>query len=469
MTQFLSRYSRLLLSILLIAVLIGGGAGVANLLYQMRQDAPRRNEPNPPPLVDSITLRAETITERFHGYGTAEPVRAANLSSEIAGRVTELVDDIRAGSAVTQGQALVRLDAREYELVVERFEALLAADEAGLEVLAVEGEKLQDLIATSEDEVQVARNEFLRVADLLERELAAKKEHDFANLAFQRARRVLQGYQMELARIAPRTSQLLASLRAHEAEANLARLNIERCEITAPFAGRLQSLLVEVGERVGPGSILMKLIDPSRVDIPIHLPVSVFDRVGIGSLCRVESESLPGVGWSGEISRIAPAADEATRTFATFVDVDNNHQELPLVPGTFVKAEVDGPAYPNRIVVPRGAIRGGFVMVVDSGAAGPSNPGANPGPAEASHTPKHKRSKNPVARARAVAIERLIGDRAIVSGDIRVGDRLILSHLSQLQDGSPIRIETETESATTQEAVPNKETVSTTGAIEGPP
>jgi multidrug resistance efflux pump len=406
--------SKLLPSIILIVLLIGVGGGIAGLLYAFREETPRREVGNPAPVVEWIALQMETVTEGFRGYGSAEPVREANLAAEVAGRVIELVDDIRAGSIIKEGRALVRLDAREYRHTLDRANALADAAQAGIDELLTEAEKLNELIETAEDEVRVAHNEYLRVADLFERDHAAKKEYDFANLAYQQARRVLQGYQKEAAKTGPRKAGLIASRQARLADAELAKLQIERCEIRAPFGGRIRALNVELGERVGPGSVLMSLIDPSHVEIAIRLPAAVYSRTRVGAACRLESESMPGVMWSGQVARIAPAADETTRTFAAYVEVDNTVQSQPLVPGTFVWAEVQGPVYEDRILIPRGAIRDGYALVAEQG----------------------------LARRRSVTVERRIGDRAIVFGEVARGDRLILTHLDQLSDGSPVRLHT---------------------------
>ena len=455
-------HSKVLPSILLIVVLLGGGAGVAGLLYTLREEAPRRDVAAQPPLVESIVLAAETVTERFVGYGSAQPVREADLAAEVSGRVIELVNDIRAGSIVTKGQLLVRVDDREYLRALDRANALADADQAGIDELTAEAEKLEELIKTAKDELRVAHNEYLRVADLYEQANAAKKEYDFASLAWQQARRVLQGYQMSAAKIAPRKARLAASRRAHLSDAELAKLNIERCAIRAPFDGIIQAMMVEIGERVGPGSVLMTLIDPSRVEIAIRLPAAVYDRTRVGAACRAESESLPGVFWQGQVARIAPAADETTRTFAVYVIVDNTKQSQPLVPGVFVGAEVQGPVREDRILVPRGVIREGYVLVAEMGdppnatglathAGWHAHAGARERGDDVESTPQAGAGRGTdasvgmapmewVARQRSVSVERMIADRAIVTGEIAIGDRVILSHLSQLSDGSPVRV-----------------------------
>lgn len=438
-------HSRVLLSILLIVVLLGGGAGVAGVLYAVREEVARRDVAAQPPLVESIVVTAETVTERFVGYGSAQPVRAADLAAEVSGRVVELVNDIRAGSIVTKGQSLVRLDDREYLRMLDRANALADADQAGIDELTAEAEKLEELIKTAEDELRVARDEYLRVAGLYEEAHAAKKEYDFASLAWQRSRRVLQGYQMSADKIAPRKARLAASRRARLSDAELAKLNVERCTIGAPFDGTIQALMVEIGERVGPGSVLMTLIDPSRVEVAIRLPAAVYDRTRVGAACRIESESLPGVSWHGQVARVAPAADETTRTFAAYVIVDNAEQSQPFIPGMFVGAEVQGPVYEDRILIPRGAIRDGCVLVAERGDP-PNATGLAPHAAgRGTNSSVGVAPVQWVARQRSVSVELTfggLGDRAIVSGEIASGDRVILSHLSQLGDGSEVRLST---------------------------
>lgn len=403
--------SRLFRSIILIVIVLSGGVGIAGLLYAMREEPPRRAAASPPPLVESLVVSAEQVTEWFAGYGTARPDRAVNLAAEVASTVIELVNNIEAGSVVIDGQLLIRLDDREYRYALERARALTVADQASADELVAEAQTLEKLIATAEQELRVTRDERDRLSGLFERGLAAKKEFDFANLAYQQARRVLQGYQMQLAKNAPRQARFAASKMSHEADARLAELKIERCEITAPFGGTIETLSIDMGDRVAPGSVVLTLIDPSHIEIPIRLPASVYDRVGLQASCRMERESTPGIVWLGRVARIAASVDEQTRTFPVYVDVDNAKQSRPLIPGTFVRAEVQGPIHQDGILVPRAAIREGRVLVAEGG----------------------------VARRRSVTIERLIGDRALVEGEVRIGDRLILSHLDKLASGTPVR------------------------------
>ncbi len=406
---------RLLRSLLLIAAALSVGGAIAYGLYELRTEPPRRESPTPAPLVESKVLRARDVTERFAGYGTARPDRTANVAAEVSAKVIELVGGIEAGSVVEAGQPLIRLDDREYRHALDRAKALALADQAACEELAAEAQTLQVLIATADKEVRVADDERDRLSRLFENGMAAKKECDFANLAYQQARRVLQGYEMEIAKNVPRQARYAASQRSREAEARLAELNVRRCEIVAPIGGKIDELRVDVGDHVAPGVVLVTLLDARQVEIAVQLPAAVHDRVKLGAPVRLACESMQGIQWQGVVARTAASVDEQARTFAAFVEVDNAAQTVPLVPGAFVRAEVQGPIHRNRITVPRDSIRSGRVLLVEG----------------------------EVAAVRPVVVERFIGDRALVSGNLHDGDRLILSHLDRLAAGSRIRIRTD--------------------------
>ena len=171
---------------------------------------------------------------------------------------------------------------------------------------------------------------------------------------------------------------------------------------------------MDVGDQVNPGVVVLTIVDPSRVEIPLQLLASVHAHVRVGAPCRLESQSLRGITWTGEVARIAPTADEQTRTFSVFVEIDNTTQRETLLPGTFVRAQVRGPVHHHAILVPRGAVRGDHLFVAEDG----------------------------LAVRRSISVVRVLADRTVVSGDIRPGDRVIVSHLNSMTNGSPVRVRT---------------------------
>lgn len=394
-----------------IFVVLAVGVSVAAIFYTLRVKPPRKEVGELPPLVESIIVQPENVTERFVGYATANPERSAKIAAELSATVVERVGGIRAGSVVAADQPLIQLDDREYRLAHQRAVALATAERASLDDISIESNKLAQLIKSSEAELRVTEAERNRLTRLFEQNQAAKKEYDFAHLAFQTTRRTLLGYQRELAKLTPRRARVTASVESYQASAAIAMLNVNRCTIKAPFAGTIESVFVDAGERVSPGTVVVSVVDTERIEIPLQLPSASYADIRVGSPCELSSESLSGTSWHGTIARIAPVIDEQTRTFAAYVLVNNRTQPRPLVPGTFVTAVVEGATLRDCLLVPRSAIRNGRVFVLRDGHAA----------------------------IRHIDTERTIADRAIVTGALRAGDRVILSHLDMMIDGLSVR------------------------------
>lgn len=403
-------------------VIISVGVAIAWILVATRTEPPKSDLSVLAPLVETVEVAYADVTETYIGYGSCKAIMRAKIAAEVVASVIERPSDVRAGSHVEKGQVLFRLDDRKYRHIREQAEARAAAEAAVLAEIEADAKSLTRLLDTVRREWRVARDERTRVADLYEKNLAAKKELDFANLAGEQARRVLQGYEREVANLAPRRQRAEASQRGFEAEAKLAALDVERCAILSPFAGRLEAVLVDLGDHVSIGTVVAVVTNDSKVEVSIQLPVSNYSRIEVGAVCRLEAESRTGMHWLGKVSRIAPAADVNTRTFPVYVVIDNDQQQQRLVPGMFVRAVVQGPTHPSRMLVPRRALRNGVLFVAVSAS-----------------------DDEWTAHRVLVDVERYIGDRALLRERLVAGgesqiQRVILSHLDKLAEGMPIRI-----------------------------
>ena len=351
----------------------------------------------------------------MRGYGSARPYRSALLTAEVAGEVVELAEGLQDGSPVEAGQLLVRIDDRRYVQMLEQAIARSEAERAQREA------NLRRLLAICQSEVKVNRDEERRLADLFEREVASKKEYDFGRLAYQRSLRESTTYQNQLDLIDPQRRQLQASLQGRLAEVEVAKLDVEHCRILAPFDGQIDELLVEVGERVQRGGSIAGLIDPWRIEVPVELPVSAYPRVETGADVELRVDSMPDLGWSGRVERKSPDADQQSRTFRAYVEVDNREQDTPLVAGYFLSAAVTGPTLEDALLVPRGAIvdHGVFVANVLVGRL---------------------IGFYAVAERREVEVRRFLGEQALVVSGLGGGERIIVTNLDRLEHGGAIRL-----------------------------
>lgn len=398
-------------SLLLILLLLAAGIAGSTWLVSTRQLPPRRDVTPMAPLVDALHLTSQDIPQIFVGYGSARADREATLAAEVAAEVVEIPEGVNDGANVKEGQLLIRLDEREYAQQLARANSAMAELDAQNAQLDVEKTSTERLIAIAEAEVEVNADEVSRLSGLFEEGRASKTEYNFARRTYDRSRGELQALVNQLNLIDPRREYLIAARASREAEAELARLYLERCQVTAPFDGQVHDLLVQIGTRVMPGTPLLRVTSLKKIEVPIELPVSVRPLVQTGAPCTLTVDSNPALQWSGMVSRLSPVADVRSRTFSAYVMVDNDQQDSPLFPGYFLTAKVQGPLLQQVLAVPRGVVDNGKLFVANDDRA----------------------------HARKVQIDTVVEEAAIVSGEVRPGDRVILTNLDMLYDGAPVR------------------------------
>lgn len=415
---------RFLLSILLIATLLGAGGLGFWMLVHFAPPPPRRSVERPMLIVRGVRVEPRDAVERLAGFGTARAKRFARVAAEVAGTVIERSDALEVGNTVLAGTVLVRIDERDYRQQLARAEAQLRIAEAQLAQVRQELENVQHLIEIARGELEIAEREYKRVQDLFERARSTRRELDLAQADLQRSRRTVQNLENQKNLLPARIQAAEATRALREADVAQARLNLERCTVRAPFDGRITQVAVERGETVAPGQVLFAILDPRQIEVAIELPVSLRDRVRTGADCTLRLENSPLHVWQARVVRIDPQADARTRTFSLYVEWNEGDEvPNPLLPGMFVQAIVTGPTLPGVLVVPRDALVNDAVFVYEDG----------------------------LARRRSVRVERRLLDRCVVSG-LRPGDVVITSNLDALYDGMPVRVVTE-EAAATQPAV----------------
>ncbi len=112
-----------------------------------------------------------------------------------------------------------------------------------------------------------------------------------------------------------------AELGAAEAQVDLMRLEIDRLEIRAPFAGLLETDAAELGSRLEAGETCATVIDLARIRVSGFVAERAVDRLTLGAPARVRL--VTGREAEGRLSFIAAVADPDTRTYEVEVTIDN--------------------------------------------------------------------------------------------------------------------------------------------------
>ncbi|MBI4659041.1 MAG: efflux RND transporter periplasmic adaptor subunit [Verrucomicrobia bacterium] len=166
----------------------------------------------------------------------------------------------------------------------------------------------------------------------------------------------------------------------------VAKASLERIEkllgfakITAPFSGVVTMRYVDPGAFIPVATsgsaantaALITLMDFNKVRVQVAVPEPEVPLTAKGQPVTVSVEELPGRSFRGEITRIAYALDEATKTMLVEAELPNPKWELR--PGMFAQIKIGVERKTGALLVPIGALvveRGGnsLFTVVDNQA-----------------------------------------------------------------------------------------------------
>ena len=288
----------------------------------------------------------ETVTNSK--AGTVKSRRRAALSSEVGGRVEAL--PARKGSHVKRGDELLKIADHD-------FRAQLAVQESAVAA------------------ARAARVEACRTAEQLERDVGrnrelAKKEVISPDVLDQLTSR----------RDAAAAACEAAAARIAQAEAarDVARVNLEKTVLRAPFDGVVGDVTTEVGEFITPSppglpmipSVII-LFDPAAIYISAPMDEADVGKVRIGQPGRVTIDAFPGRTFEARVVRVAPYVldvQEQNRTFETEAELSDTAFARSLLPGTSVDLEVILGSRDNVLRIPSYALlEGSRVLLVEKG------------------------------------------------------------------------------------------------------
>lgn len=197
---------------------------------------------------------------------------SVTLSAEIAARIASL--PLREGDAFRAGQALVGFDCGLYQSQLRKAEA--AADAAS--AVQVSNQRLADLHSIGKAELE----------------------------------------------------QSQARLKEAQAEATGARLLVNRCTVTAPFAGRIARRRAAAFAYVTPGTPLLDIVETGRLELQMIVPSKWLAWLKPGAPLQVDVDEL-GRRVDAKVVRIGAQIDPVSQTVAVFGAIDG--AGTPLLPG----------------------------------------------------------------------------------------------------------------------------------------
>ena len=142
------------------------------------------------------------------------------------------------------------------------------------------------------------------------------------------------------------------------AAVELARVQLEKAHIVAPFSGIVGLRHVSVGEYITAGQALVNLeaIDPVKADF--RVPEKFLPAIKVGQTILIKVDAFPDDNFEGKVYAIDPRLDVAGRSLLVRALVPNKDRRLR--PGLFARVTVllqlkeDALTVPEQAIVPQG-------------------------------------------------------------------------------------------------------------------
>ena len=132
------------------------------------------------------------------------------------------------------------------------------------------------------------------------------------------------------------------------------RSSIRKKTLVAPFDGQLGIRTVNVGQMINPGQQVVALTSLDPVYVDFALPQQHLAQLSQGLEVRVTTDALPGRVFPGKLTAINSMVDSSTRNITVQATLENPDHVLR--PGMFAKVEVALPEKHKTLVVPGSAI-----------------------------------------------------------------------------------------------------------------
>ena len=346
------------------------------------------------PRVEVVALASQSLSLSVESQGTVQARTVTDLTAEVSGVIESVEAKLFAGSFFKKGDVLLTIDNVEYVAALANAKSIRAAAQ----------------LAYSQEE-----------------SLAQQAVLDFKELG--------RGEPSDLVLRKPQLEKAKADLESAEAAIALAQRNLSKTTVRAPYDGRVQAKLVDVGQTVN--ARMTQLARIFNVDVAeVRLPISAKESGYINlpeSYSDGKTESEPSIvelnseiggkvwTWLATLDRVEGVIDVSTRQRYIVARVDNPYgqssapEHPPLKVGQYVTATITGKSLGEGFIIPRSALKpNDVVWLIDN---------------------EDRLQITPVSVAKAGV------DEVYVTAGLKNGDRLCLTQIGIAVDGMEVEVE----------------------------
>jgi RND family efflux transporter MFP subunit len=337
--------------------------------------------PKPPTLVKAMEVSGADDLSQTVFPGRASAGQEANLSFRVAGPLVEI--PVKVGDRLATGDLIARIDPNDYQVALNNAQAQLLSIGAAY---------------------TAAENDYQRVMSTFREDPGATSQRAVD------ASRALR-------------DQALAQVSSVEALVQTATDRLAYTELLAPFDGEVVATYVENFETVVPLKPIVRLLDPSSIELTISVPESLIGYADYVISITVSFTALPGITIPAMIKEIGREATQATRTYPVTL-VMEQPEGAEILPGmagdVTIEAKLPEGSGRTGITIPASAMfAGSDIEVTNVWVIDPAN--------------------NVLSR-RVVETGSLSSSGLMITAGLEAGEWIVVAGTHSLSDGQEVKI-----------------------------
>ena len=360
-----------------------GALALSYLLWLLGQVQPDPVEEAPVPDVIVEILTPKDFQVQISSNGTTTPLTQTVLTAEVGGEVIYRSKKFSEGSSVIEGEILAKIDDTDLQLQYKNALLQLANAEVQYSLQLAEAD--------------VAKEAWEKIGNGVASDLTLKK---------------------------PQLKQAVALLEVAKAQVSSAEKKLNKTEIVAPYAGRIQNVNIDLGTTIIPGQPVGAIYTSSEIEITLAVKDNDLQFLSIpmdGRKLDPSEQALVQIKsfykgknqtWIGRLERVDGVIDPVTRMInliAVFKNdfIETDKPNLPI--GLFVEAQIDGIILKDIFSIPVNAIsENNEVYIVNN--------------------------ENELV-SRQLSLLKKYSDFVIVKDGLKAGERVVISKLSSASNG----------------------------------
>jgi len=359
-------------------------AGVMLSGCEEKKEAPKKR---PTPEVTTLTVRPEPVGLTTELPGRVSAYRTAEIRPQVNGLIIQRL--FTEGSLIKAGQPLYRIDPAPFKAALDSARAALVRAQAQLPSI---------------------ESRALRYKDLLADKAVSQQDYDDAEAAL---------------------AQIKADMQYWKTAMETARINLGYCSINAPISGRIGKSAVTEGAIVTgyqPVALAtIRQLDPIYVEVPQSRTamLRLSQRLRTGAIVQGSShentvglilEDNSAYPLKGAVQFSEVKVDETTGSVTMQIIFSNPRQIL--LPGMFVRAQIDEGVNPQGILIPQEAVSRDHKGAPYALTVNAQN----------------------MVEIKMLTLDRAIGNTWLVASGLVSGDRVILQGRQFIRPGMAVNI-----------------------------